>query len=122
MPCRGDDLKIWYRWWGPLSDEQGGETVERAVKGLDVGCNYWAGRAYFIWINWVGREQEIELDAGDARDQREARPLVEDLAQERLAGTGRAHSRLGYRRLATFLITSQPRESLWTLVGLLIPV
>ena len=60
----------------------------------------------------MGREQEMELGTGDARDQREARPLMEDLAQERLAGTGRAHSRLGYRRLATFLITSQLRESL----------
>ena len=47
----------------------------------------------------MGREQEMELGTGDARDQREARPLMEDLAQERLAGTGRAHSRLEYARV-----------------------
>ena len=47
----------------------------------------------------MDREQEMELGTGNARDQREARPLMEDLAQERLAGTGRAHSRLGYARV-----------------------
>ena len=89
----------------------GRRSVGRAIQ-VWLSVDRVGERAYFIMINWMDCEQEMELDTDNARDQQEARPLMEDLAQERLAGTGRAHSRLGYRRLATFLITSQLRESL----------
>ena len=40
-------MKIWCTWWGPLSDEQGEETVVRAVEGTGEQMRIVDGMAVF---------------------------------------------------------------------------